>query len=315
MIFNAAEFYKQLDESYAKHDNAATEAFLQEALKDVEFSMVLSHECACCSNGTCGDEEEVPDAQTVAWLNERSEGMICILNEMGGFYRGMHRWDECLDAFSRSKAEMEALNLTETDNYAIVLVNVAGAYRLLGRLDEALDCYGKAEEIFAKNGTADAYTLSSLYNNTGLVYQDKGDLDKAAAFYTNGLETTKKGADSEAEVATAYANLAALYVAAGDFAKAEENINESLAIFKDLEGGMNAHYAGALNTKAILAFRAGKLEESVESFKAAIEKTRVIFGENGDYVTACRNCAAVLTKLGKDEEAKTYLALADKAGK
>ena len=310
MVFDAKTFYKQLDESYAKHDNAATEAFLLESLKDVEFSMMLSHECNCCKDGSCDD---TPDEQTLQWLNERSEGMICILNEMGGFYRGMHRWDECLDAFSRSKAEMENLGLTETDNYAIMLVNVAGAYRLLGRFDDALANYERAEQIFLSNNTADYYTVSSLYNNEGLVYQDMGDLKKAAEFYTKGLEVTKKGSDNEAEVATGLANLAALHLAAGEIEKAEQNIDESVSIFRTLEGGMNAHYASALNTKAVLSYRAGKLEESVEYFKEAIEKTRVIFGENGDYVKACRNCATVLNQLSKTDEAKQYNGMADKA--
>jgi tetratricopeptide (TPR) repeat protein len=208
---------------------------------------------------------------------------------------------------------MENLGLTGTDNYAIVLVNVAGAYRLVGRFDDALDAYSKAEEIFLKNNTADYYTLSSLYNNTGLVYQDKGELAKAAEFYNKGLEVTKKGTDNDAEVATGLANLAALYCASGDYANADKTIAESLEIFEKLDDGLNAHYAGALNTKAILSFRNGQLEESVKCFEMAIEKTKLIFGENGDYITACRNCAHVLEKLGDNEKAAKYNQLAQSA--
>ena len=307
-VFNAEEFY-------ARHDNAATEAFLREALSNVEFSMILSGECGCCNVGNdgCCDSSGEVKPEEVQWLHDRSEGMISILNEMGTFYRGTHQWDECLEAFSRSLGEMESLGLTQTNNYAVALLNTAGAYRLVGRLDEALDAYAQAEEIFTRNKCEDYYALASLFNNTGLVYQDKGDFKTAAEYYTKALEYTRKDTDNEAEIATGLANLAALYTASGDFAKAEQNVDESLAIFKDLQGGMNAHYAGALNTKAILAYRAGKLDESVEYFKQAIDKTKIIFGENGDYVKGCRNCAAVLTKLGRADEAAEYAAKADRA--
>ena len=54
---------------------------------------------------------------------------------------------------------------------------------------------------------------------------------------------------------------------------------------------MNPHYAGGLNTKALFAFNAGNVELAAKTFEQAIEKTRLIFGENREFVIGCRNCA------------------------
>lgn len=309
MSFDAQAFYDELDRHYAAFDNAATEKFLLEALENVENSVYLQAGCACCGDGDCGDgdTEELNEAEK-EWVVSRAQGMIAILNELACFYRGVSRFDECIDAFTRLKKEMEDCDLTGTDNYALVTLNLAGAHRLMGKYDEALAAFDEAGRILAANGKNDPYSLSSLYNNKGLVYQDKRDFAQAVAHFEKALELMPRTEENRAEVATALNNLAMAAWNSGDRAKAEASLDKAIDIFKDLDGGMNPHYAGALNTKAIFTFNKGDYAAAAALFEQAVEKTKLVFGENREYVIGCRNCAAAWEKAGNEEKAKEYRA-------
>jgi tetratricopeptide (TPR) repeat protein len=316
MSFDTQAFYDELDRHFAAFDNAATEKFLLEALDNVENSVYLEGNCACCGDGDCNDkgEKELTPAEK-DWIVSRSQGMIAILNELACFYRGVSRFDESMDAFARLKKEMEDCELTGTDNYALVTLNLAGAYRLMGKFDEALAAFDEAGSILAANGKNDPYSLSSLYNNKGLVYQDKRDYARAAEHFEKALELMPRTPENRAEVATSMNNLAMAAWNCGDKEKAVKVLDESLAIFKDLDGGMNPHYAGALNTRAIFAYNGGDYAGAAALFEQAVEKTKLIFGENREYAIGCRNCSAAWDKAGDAAKAADYAAKAAEAEK
>ena len=173
----------------------------------------------------------------------------------------------------------------------------------------------KADSILKEINCTNDYDWASLYNNTGLVYQDQNDLQKALEYFERALDYTRKVQDNEAELATALSNLSLAYYRTGNQEKADKSISESLDIFRALDAGMNPHYAGALNTKATYCFLSGDYAQAAELFQQAAEKTKMIFGENKDYIACCRNCSAALAKAGKDAEAAQYQALADDAAK
>lgn len=307
MSFDTKTFYDELDGYYSRYDNAATEKFLLDYLNGVENSLFISAGCSCCGDGDCGDGEEQPlSAEEKEWIVSRSQGLIAVLNELACFYRGVSRWNECIDAFTRLKKEMEDCGLTDSDNYALVILNMAGAYRLMGEYEKALAAFGESREILAANGKNDPYSTASLYNNEGLVYQDMKDYAKAAEHFEKALEYMRQVPDNDAEIATSLNNVAMAYYSAGEKDKAVKALDESLAIFSELDGGMNPHYAGGLNTKALFAFNAGDAELAAKTFELAIEKTRLIFGENKEFVIGCRNCAFAYSKLGNEEMSKKY---------
>ena len=172
---------------------------------------------------------------------------------------------------------------------------------------------GRAADILTKLGSTNNYDWASLYNNTGLVYQDQQNLPKAVEYFEKALEYTRKVEDNAAELATALSNLSLAYYRVGNLDKATAAINESLSIFQDLDAGMNPHYAGALNTKATFSYLAGDYAESAENFKLAVEKTKLIFGENKDFISCCRNCSMALQQAGDQAGAAEYAAMADRA--
>ncbi len=307
MSFDTKTFYDELDGYYARYDNEATEKFLLQALDNVENSMIISAGCGCgCGDDGSCDIEGGISAEDKEWIISRSQGMIAILNEMACFYRGISRWPECIDAFTRLKTEMESCGLTETDNYALVILNLAGAYRLMGDFEKALATFAESRKILDANGKNDPYSTASLYNNEGLVYQDMKDFTKAAEHFEKALEYMRLVPDNEAEIATSLSNAAMAYYSAGNTEKAQKMLDESLAIFAELDGGMNPHYAGGLNTKALFAFNAGDVELAAKTFELAVEKTKLIFGENREFIIGCRNCAFAYSKLGNEEMSKKY---------
>ena len=282
MSFNAEKFYNDLDEYYGRYDNDATERFMLDTLESVK-----------------GDYR----AETA------------VLNELGCFYRNSSKWQKCIDSFSRLIKVMEDNGEADTEDYALAMLNRAGSFRIMGEYDKAIEAFGHVKELLDRTGCADPYSYASLNNNTGLAYHGKGDYDKAAECFERGLEYLPDIPDNITEKATNLANLAAAYWFGGKRELANEKLDAALEIFKDLDGGMNAHYAGALNTKGVFLFTMGDYEGAAKNFEAAIERTRLIFGENKEYVSGCRSLAATYSKLGDSEKAADYLAKAEEVAK
>lgn len=316
MAFDINEFYKKLDEYYGKYDNAATEQFLKDSLADAEEYMIIPSSCSSCQDhgDYTGQEkyEKLTDREK-EWIIRCSDSRIAILNEMACFYRGVSNWEKCIEAFDAVKQEMETRGLEKINAYAVVLLNMAGAYRLMGKFDDALAAFGQAEEIFANTGDAGDYELAGLYNNTALVYQDMGQLDKAAENFEKALTYLEKVPDNDAEIATNLANVAMTYYASGKLDKAVESITKAISIFETIDGGMNPHYAGALNSKAVMLFNSGDIAGAADMFAEAAAKTKLVFGENKDYAVGCRNAAFAYSKLGNNEKAQEFLDMAKAA--
>ena len=311
--FDVQAFYANLDKHYAAYDNAATEQFLMDSLAEAESYMIIPSQCSTCSDHSDHPPEEMIEAMTdeeKQWILECSDARIAILNEMACFYRGVSRFDKCLTAFNTVKEEMEARGLENNSSYAVVILNMAGALRLMGKYEEALETFRQAETILLASSNADDYSFAGLYNNTGLVYQDMGKLDLAAENFEKALTYLEKVPDNDAEIATNHANLAITYYNAGKTEQALACLDKALAIFESLDGGMNPHYAGALNTKAAISFRTGRYEEAAALFVTAAEKTKLIFGENKDYALLCRNASTAYAQAGCAEKAKAYADIA-----
>jgi tetratricopeptide (TPR) repeat protein len=94
-------------------------------------------------------------------------------------------------------------------------------------------------------------------------------------------------------LATAYANLSALYVKSGKPDRADEAadlLDRSIELFRSLPYE-SAHFAAALNSKAAMLAAAGRYGEAMDRLRDAAGRTKIIFGENADYGVCCRNMA------------------------
>ena len=87
-----------------------------------------------------------------------------------------------------------------------------------------------------------------------------------------------------------------------------------MEILSRLDGGLNAHYPAALNTRGALLYRTGDYAGALSDFALAAEKTEIIYGRNVEYGAACANCAAACRALGRADEADAWQARADACG-
>ena len=124
--------------------------------------------------------------------------------------------------------------------------------------------------------------------------------------FEKALTYLEKVPDNDAEIATNRANLAVTYYNSGNRERAIEYLNAAISMFENMDGGLNPHYAGALNTKAVMLFNAGDVAGAAETFEKAIEKTKLIFGENKEYAVGCRNASMAFETLGNKEKAELY---------
>ena len=289
MAFDLNRFYRQLDEHYAAHDNAATEQFLkssrsqayQEGLADP-----LPAGCPSCAPSP-----------------EPNMAYVSVCNEMACFYRGLSRFRDSLDAFTLAQEELESLYLQNTVEYATILLNKAGTYRYMGDTDQALEHFSRSARILETDRKGTPQVLAGLYNNMGLVYLDKKQPQEALEHFLRALPLVSAGPDRTVEQGTTWNNLAAAYRALGQQTQAEDAVGRAVDILSLLDEGVNPHYPAALNTRGTFAYEAGRYQQALEDFLEALEKTRLVYGENAEYAYGCSNCAAACEKLGRMEEA------------
>lgn len=292
MIFDLKKFYQELDEHYAAHDNEATERFLkssrsrayQEGLADP-----IPTGCPSCAPPL---EPNMP--------------YVSVCNEMACFYRGLSRFQDSLDCFTLAQEELETLYLQNTPEYATILLNKAGTYRYMGDLDNALDHFSRSARILSTDNKGKPDVLAGLYNNIGLVWLDKKDPKKALSYFQKALPLVSADENLIVEQGTTWNNLAAAYNALGRREEADEAIQNSVSILSGLDCGVNPHYPAALNTRGTFAYQAGNYKQALCDFTEALEKTRLVYGENIEYAYACGNCAAVCSQMGRKEDADRW---------
>ena len=137
------DFFEELDALYGKGDRNALEEYLENGL-------------AKARRDGDGDME------------------VAILNEMGGFYRGVSEYSLAEDYFDEAMQLMRRRGQAGTYGYAVALMNRAGNARMSGDPYHAAALFLEAREILARDRDKSDYAYVSLLNNLALTYQDLG---------------------------------------------------------------------------------------------------------------------------------------------
>lgn len=296
MSFDLQKFYRELDESYAALDRNATEAFL-----------LASRETAYAS---CQPELLRDGCPACAPQVSPNGALIAVCNELACFYRGLSRWEESLEAFTQAQEELDQYYQNDTVQYATILLNKAGTYRYMGKPQQALTLFRQAEAILNRQENAPSGVLAGLYNNTGLALLDLKQPLQALEHFRKALPLLSDSA-SIVEQGSTWNNMAATYRALGQLNNAVEAMDRSISILEKLDCGRNPHYPAALNTRGICHYHQSDYEAALRDFTAALQITALVYGENIEYAYGCDNCAAVCSKLGRSEDARSWQDKAD----
>ena len=273
-------FFEQLDGVYRQGFPEAVETFLRESL--------------------CRAEAETDrELELAAW------------NELGGFFRGVGRYEESLSAFRRAEVLAGKLRGRDSGAYATVLNNMAGTCRLLHRASEAESLFLRAMECYRQAGLEDSDAYTSVLNNLSLVYRETGELGKAIDYLLQALKRLEERGDRRAELAVTYNNLTTLYQAAGEQDKALLCVNRALQEYEKCPEEQRIHYAAVLNSLAGFLCGQGDLRRALALYRQSARYTRRFFGENEEYGITCQNIRWVYERLGDRKNAVAALKRAE----
>lgn len=271
------EFFMVLDHLYLEGDQQKIESFLKEELEKLEAA----------------GEERALDAASV-------------LNEIGGYYRGVSRYAESCDCCGKAIAILEEKGMDDTIQVATMKLNYAGTLRLMGQLGKSYTLFNESKELLEKLGETGSYEYISLLNNLSLTCQDMGDGDRAIELAEASLEAVSKLPNLEDEVPTALNNLAAMLLRQKKYDEAEVRVRQALAEFKKLPVS-SSHEAAAQSTLGVILFNTGRTAEAADAFLTAAAGTLAVFGKNVDYASTLRSMSICREKLGDWEGADTAL--------
>ena len=225
-----------------------------------------------------------------------------ILNELSGFYRGISRYSESLRAGAEAMAILEKTGLSDTPQFATMMVNYAGALRLNGQTEASRERFLLAKNKLEQLHAEDSYQYVSLLNNLALTCQDLGSYEEAISLTEEAVRRMRLRADREDEVPTGLTNLATLYLRKGEPAQAGRIVGEALEAFRALPE-RSAHEAAALSVLGTLQYSARNFEEAEKSFSESVSQTEAVFGKNVDFASAMRSLALTERALRKRQEA------------
>ncbi len=228
-----------------------------------------------------GDRETAERVLLHALEHAAGREKAALLNELGGFYRGISRYEESAGAFRGALSCLEALGQDQGAEYATVLLNLGGACRLAGKQTEAEQLLKQALCLLTPEESA----YVGAQNALALVYREEGLLEEAIQLEQEALAWLERHGASDQERATALNNLASLHLALGQTAQAACLIEQSLSLF----GAMtqpDPHYAAALSTRGAICFRLGKTDQAELAYREAMELTEHYFGRNQEYQSA-----------------------------
>lgn len=201
------------------------------------------------------------DSELEVWLNEaftkyRTEnpedytGQSAVLNELGGFYRSRGVFDKGEQAFLIAKELLDAINNTESLDYATTLNNLAGLYRLTGEYEKALELFEASQALYEKSEKpAPPELYASCLNNKGLVYQDMGRYSEANELFEKALALINDMPNNGYVLATTLSNIAFACAGLGDKEKAALCIDKAADIFRQEMGEESQIYLNCLKAK------------------------------------------------------------------
>ena len=209
------------------------------------------------------------------------DARISLLNELGGFYRGISRYEQSASAFQEALRLLEDGGQVGGSAYATVLLNLAGVFRLAGRQDRAERLLCRALSMLSPDN--DAYV--AVLNGLSLVRREQGRLEDAARLGEAALAWFARRGGYARETATAQVNQASLLLAQGDLDGAARMLDQALEYFEK-QPEPDAHYAAALSAKGAVCFRRGDWGGAERAYRSAQSLTEHFFGRNSEYEAA-----------------------------
>ena len=215
-----------------------------------------------------------------------------VMNEMGGYYRDLSRYDEALDSYKNAVLALEKINMLNSVEYATILVNIGNTLRLKREFENSKKVLDNAQNILKNNVDISDYRYLALLNTYSLLYSDMKNYEKAV-FY---MEQTIYGIEKMGNIsslAVTYANLSALYDQLNYVDKFDKAFEKAYKIYTNELNSDIPSFAGLLNTAGIHYYRISDYEKSIMYLKQSLDISNKYFGKNLNYAITCENLSNV----------------------
>ncbi len=236
---------------------------------------------------------------------EESAGYAALLNELGGFYRTVSKYEKAEEIFLKAKVVIERVAGKDNSNYATTINNLAGVYRLTGDYKKAEQLFFNAIEIYKNISFEGSFVYSSALNNLGLLYMDMKEYQKAANLFEEAKEIAKKESNDPVIYATGLANLANAYISIKKTKEAEELLIEAIEVYKEHNQKGSSHYGAAINSLGMLYFSIRYYAKAEKLFLEVLELREKAYGQNNHEVAkVLDNLSVLYENIGKYEIAE-----------
>lgn len=228
-------------------------------------------------------ESEIKRACELARQNEGEGSAVysAMLSELGGLYRGLNRFDECLDCFTKAAEIMKTAKGADSADYATCINNRASTYRMMGRFDDAQDELEKCLRIYEKSVGKKHILYSAALNNLGMVALNREDTDAAMEYLTEAADILKELPGHLFEYGSSLANTAELYRLLGRYKEAEDNLLKAKAVYDtELNDTYTSHYHAILNSLGLVCMATNRYKEAEDWFVKALAACERYFGRD-----------------------------------
>jgi len=196
-------------------------------------------------------------AQNIAEESGRDDMSAALGNSIGAVLLRQSRYEDAIEVLTSSATYFESVD--KITNAARSYTNIAAAHAELGNYNEAIKYSQDAIKIF-KDNNLDQFTLIALPNLATQYIQNGDTLNGIKHFLEAEAFATAK--NNKRSLAITYNNLGDLYLSIHEFDKAEQYLDKSIALKKDLQilkgidkAYHNLGYVHAANGKHDLALK------------------------------------------------------------
>lgn len=172
MLFDKKRFFARFQALQAENDPGRMEAFLLDQAEQLA-AIVLAGEpgspCGCFYGTVEGDSRLCGLDQGTKRLEERTQGLVTIYNELACLYRDQGSLSKAIACFGRAEEEIRKTGTAVGPECFDLLLNKGETYVRMGECDLAMSVFLRAEKLI---GTAAAQHGPAAE----LLYQRMNDL-------------------------------------------------------------------------------------------------------------------------------------------
>lgn len=214
---------------------------------------------------------------------------------IGRSYSGLAQFEAAVQQITKAAEAYRKLKGSASDAFAKALHERGAAYKLAGRAVDGEADLRAALQIERDRGDAGAAEAAACANDLALTLIDQKRFDEARSLLEEVYKYAKQPANADGKLLPeAVNNLGSLFMAKGEFAKAEPYFREAIEINTKRHGEVHPDVATNYDNLAQALQGEKDLDGALAAFQKALAMRRKLFGnDHPDLATTLHNLAVL----------------------